>query len=295
MAQKQQPILSPDLPWKVRLLLSIHSFAFNNSFNSNGTVNRTFLNLFDLKSSPSKNPINGVKSFDITVDPSRKLWFRLYIPTTTTTTATSLPIIFYFHGGGFILMAANSKPFDKFCQRLAREIPSIIVSINYRLAPEHKRQYSAPCGTQSESKFLKLQVIRLIALQPFFGGEERTESENKLDGAPVINMEHTDWFWKAFLPEGSKRDHATANVFGPNSVDISRVNFPATIVFVGGFDPLQDWQKKYYEGLHKAGKEANLIEYENAFHSFYAIPELPEYSLMIKEVRDFMHMILLRF
>ena len=73
MAQKQQPILSPDLPWKVRLLLSIHSFAFKNSLNSNGTVNRTFLNLFDLKSSPSKNPINGVKSFDITVDPSRKL------------------------------------------------------------------------------------------------------------------------------------------------------------------------------------------------------------------------------
>ena len=87
-------------------------------------------------------------------------------------------------------MAANAKPFDKFCLRLAREIPSIIVSVNYRLAPEHKypcqyedgfdvlkfideenlehfpqnanlkdcflagdsagRQYSAQCGTQSK-------------------------------------------------------------------------------------------------------------------------------------------------
>ena len=157
MAQKQQPILSPDLPWKVRLLLSIHSFAVNNSLYSNGTVNRTFLNLFDLKSSPSKNPINGVKNFDITVDSLRELWFRLYSPTTTTTTATSLPIIIYFHGGGFILMAANSKPFDKFCRRLAREIPSIIVSVNYRLAEavfsrwrQCRRQYSAPCGTQSK-------------------------------------------------------------------------------------------------------------------------------------------------
>ncbi|KAK9995192.1 hypothetical protein SO802_024895 [Lithocarpus litseifolius] len=331
MAQKQQLMLSPDLPWKVRLLLFINSFAVNNSLNSNGTVNRTFLNLFDLKSSPSKNPINGVKSFDITVDPSRELWFRLYTPTTTTTTATSLPIIINFHGDGFILMAANSKPFDKFCRRLAREIPSSIVSaVNYRLAPEHKYpcQYEdgfdvlkfideenlehfpqnanlkqsflagdsaggniahhvalkASESKASESKFLKLQVIGLTALQPFFGGEERTVSENKLDRAPVIKVEHTEWFWKAFLPEGSNRDHATANVFGPNSVDISRVNFPATIVFVGGFYPVQDWQKKYYEGLHKAGKEANLIEYENAFHSFYAFPELPEYSLMIKEI-----------
>ncbi|KAF3947709.1 hypothetical protein CMV_026190 [Castanea mollissima] len=329
MAQKQQPMLSPHLPWKVRLLLSIQSFALNNSLNSNGTVNRTFLNLFDLKSSPSKNPINGVKSFDITVDPSRELWFRLYTPTTTTTTATSLPIIIYFHGGGFILMAANSNPFDKFCRRLAREIPSIIVSVNYRLAPEHKYPCQYEDGFDvlkfideenlehfpqnanlkqcflagdsaggniahhvalkaSESKFLKLRVTGLIALQPFFGGEERTESENKLDRAPVLKVEHTDWFWKAFLPEGSNRDHATANVFGPNSVDISRVNFPATIVFVGGFDPLQDWQKKYYEGLHKAGKEAYLIEYENAIHSFYAFPDFPEHSLMIREVRDFM-------
>ena len=146
-----------------------------------------------------------------------------------------------------------------------------------------------------EYKFLQLQVIGLIALQPFFGGEERTESETRLDGAPALNMERTDWFWKAILPEGSDRDHAAVNVFGPNSVDISGMEFPATIMFVGGFDPLQDWQKKYYEGLHKAGKEANLIEYENAFHSFYAFPELPEYSSMIKEVRDFMHMILLRF
>ena len=148
---------------------------------------------------------------------------------------------------------------------------------------------------QVSPSFLSCKLLDSWLCGHFLVEKERTESENKLDGAPVINMERTDWFWKAFLPAGSNRDHATANVFGPNSVDISRVNFPATIVFVGGFDPSQDWQKKYYEGLHKAGKEANLIEYENAFHSFYAFPELPEYSLMIKEVRDFMHMILLRF
>jgi acetyl esterase/lipase len=139
-----------------------------------------------------------------------------------------------------------------------------------------------------EHKFLQLQVIGLIALQPFFGGEERTESETRLDGAPALNMERTDWFWKAILPEGSDRDHAAVNVFGPNSVDISGMEFPATIMFVGGFDPLQDWQKKYYEGLKRSGKEVCLIEYPNAIHSFYGFPELPESSLMIKEVRDFM-------
>ena len=325
--------MSPKLPWKIRLLLSTLNFVTDLCRRSNGTINRGLMSLIDFKSPPSENPTNGVQTSDFTVDPSRNLWFRLYIPTTTTTSnnnsSNSLPIIFYFHGGGFGFFAANSKPFDDFCQRLAQEIPSIIISINYRLAPEHKYpcQYEdgfdvlkfideenfkhfpqnanlKQCFIAGDSsggniahhvalkacgyKFLKLQVIGLISLQPFFGGEERTESETNLAGAPLITVERTDWMWKAFLPQGSDRDHAAANIFGPNSIDISGLKFPATIVFFGGFDPLQDWQKKYYEGLKRAGKEAYLIEYPNAIHSFYGFPEFPESSLMIKEVSDFM-------
>ncbi|KAK3219504.1 hypothetical protein Dsin_013474, partial [Dipteronia sinensis] len=139
----------------------------------------------------------------------------------------------------------------------------------------------------SDSSFQKLKLVGLIAIQPYFGGEERTESEIRLIGVPIVSVERTDWIWKAFLPEGSDRDHPAANVFGLNSVDLSEVNFPATIVFIGGFDPLQDWQRRYYEGLKKAGKEANLIEYPDAVHSFYGFPELPESSLLVKELRDF--------
>ncbi|PRQ22416.1 putative carboxylesterase [Rosa chinensis] len=61
-------------------------------------------------------------------DPSRNLWFRLYTPTAAT---TKLPIIIFFHGGGFAFMSAASKPYDDFCQRLAREIPAVVVSVNY--------------------------------------------------------------------------------------------------------------------------------------------------------------------
>lgn len=133
--------------------------------------------------------------------------------------------------------------------------------------------------------FRKLKLAGIIAIQPFFGGEERTESEAMK--APVVSQDRSDWVWKAFLPDGSNRDHPAANVFGPNSVDLSTVEFPATMVVVGGFDPLKDWQRRYCEGLKRAGKEAYLVEYPNAVHSFYAFPELPESSLMVKEVRDF--------
>ncbi|XP_022733781.1 probable carboxylesterase 18 [Durio zibethinus] len=317
--------VSPKLPWKVRLFVSTMSFAVDLSRRSNFTVNRTLMNLFDFKSSASQKPVDGVKSSDIVVDTTCNLWFRLYTPTSSH--GGTFPVIVFFHGGGFSFMAANSKPYDDFCRRLARELSAIIISVNYRLSPEHRcpSQYEdglkvlkfideweglIPINANlkhcfvggdsaggnlahhaavkaNEHKFHNLKLIGVIAIQPFFGGEERTESEIKLDGAPLVTMELTDWTWKAFLPQGSDRDHPAANVFGPNAVDLGDMKFPATIVFVGGFDPLQDWQKRYVEGLKKCGKEAYLVEYPNAIHSFYAYPELPESSWFIDETRDF--------
>ncbi|XP_062019183.1 probable carboxylesterase 18 [Rosa rugosa] len=276
------------------------------------------------KPSPLTKPHKNLKSSDVVV-PSRNLWFRLYTPTATPT--TKLLIIVFFHGGGFVFMSAASKPYDDFCQRLARELPAVVVSVNYRLAPEHRYpcQYDdgfdvlkfiddsqsslfeganlGQCFLAGDSaggniahhvairasghEFRELQVVGMLAIQPFFGGEERTESETRLKSVPLVNIERTDWMWKAFSPEGSDRDHPVVNVFGPNAVDISGVDFPATIVVVGGFDPLQDWQKRYYEGLKKRGKQAELVVFPNAIHTFYAYPELDDSSVFISRVRDF--------
>ncbi|KDP31595.1 hypothetical protein JCGZ_14820 [Jatropha curcas] len=320
----------PQLPWKANLFISVMSFGVDIVRRSNGTINRPLLKIFDVKKSPSKKPINGVKTTDITIDKSRDLWFRLYTPTTNTISdSAGLPVIFYFHGGGFSLLAANSRPMDDFCYRLARELSAFIISVNYRLAPEHRfpSQYDDGfdalkyidsteiegfssyanlnhCFVAGDSaggnlahhviikaneyEFSNIKLIGNISFQPFLGGEERTESELRLTNAPFITIERTDWMWRAFLPGGSNRDHPAVNIFGPNGVDISGMKFPATIVFVGGYDPLQDWQKRYYEGLKKSGKEAYLVEYPNMPHSFYIYNELPESGLSIEEVKDFM-------
>ncbi|XP_022131992.1 probable carboxylesterase 18 [Momordica charantia] len=225
-------------------------------------------------------------------------------------------------------MAPDSKLVDDYCQRLARQIPAVVISVNYRLAPEHrfpcqyedcfdvlkfidaaaiegfpanvdlKRCFVAGDSAggniahhmilrSGEHEFRDLEIVGVIAIQPFFGGGERTESEKALTKAPLVTVDRTDWYWKVFLPEGSNRDHPAVNIFGPNSADLSKVRFPAIKIFVGGLDPLIDWQKRYYEGMKKLGKEADLVEYPNAFHSFYGFPELPEWSLFIKDVADF--------
>ena len=217
---------------------------------------------------------------------------------------------------------------------MAVSIPAVVISVNYRLAPEHRYpcQYDdgfdvlklldkdraegggvlpgvadvskcflggdsaganlahhvAVRASEEMEKLRAVRVVGMISIQPFFGGEERTEAEIRLTRAPVVTVERTDWMWKAFLPEGSNRDHEAANVSGPKAADISGLKyFPKTVVFVGGVDPLQDWQRRYYEWLRKSGKEAELIQYPNMIHAFYIFPELPEAHQLITQVKDF--------
>ncbi|XP_042971008.1 probable carboxylesterase 18 [Carya illinoinensis] len=325
----------PNLTWKTKLLLKAMSWIVQPSLRPNMTVNRRLVNFFDLKvpQSPSPHPrSDGIASSDTIVDPSRNLWFRLFNPihpTTSGNEVVGMPVIVFYHGGGFILGHANSMAMDIMARRLARELHAIVLSVDYRLAPEHRFpcQYedgfdalrfidemdsrdlpaSADLGrcflagesaggnlahhvavTAGEYDFKRVNLLGLIAIQPFFGGEERVESEMEFSQGPVLSLELTDWFWKAFLPEGSDRDHSAANVFGPNKVDISGLRFPPTLLFVGGCDPLRDWEIRYCEGLKKSGKQVYLVDYPNAVHGFASFNETSEACLFLSEVKDFM-------
>lgn len=325
-AAKNSPLKM--LPWKTRIALTIISTIRDFALRSDGTVNRALLNFINITTKIPSKPIDGLKIAQITVDPTRNLWFRLYTPINTN---TRLPLFLYFHGGGFTYLSPDSKPFDSMCRRFSHENSAIVVSINYRNTPEFKypSQYEdgfdalkfidqkkfegfpanadlSRCFLIGDSaggnlshhlavrvaktihEFKELKVIGLIVIQPFFGGEERTESEIRLKNGPMLHLDRTDWYWKVFLPEGSNRDHEACNVFGPNSKDISGINnFPATLVVVGKWDLLQDWQRIYFEGLKRSGKEAYLVEFLDAFHGFYGVPKFPETPLFFKEVKIF--------
>ncbi|GMH07678.1 hypothetical protein Nepgr_009518 [Nepenthes gracilis] len=133
-----EPRSSLTLSWKNRLRLAIFDFVTDKSFRRDGTLNRRLVDLIDRKSPAKSTPENGVKTHDVSVDPSRNLWFRLFIPSKTVSDVDSLPVVFYVHGGGFCLLSPASVHFDAVCRRFACEINAVVVSLNYRLAPEHK-------------------------------------------------------------------------------------------------------------------------------------------------------------
>ncbi|HEY5076492.1 MAG TPA: alpha/beta hydrolase, partial [Acidimicrobiia bacterium] len=62
--------------------------------------------------------------------PAGDIPVRIYRPTTD----TPLPVVVYFHGGGFVIGDIASH--DTTCQRLAAGVPALVVSVDYRLAPE---------------------------------------------------------------------------------------------------------------------------------------------------------------
>lgn len=135
----------------------------------------------------------------------------------------------------------------------------------------------------------RVKLVGMIAMQPFFGGMERTGSEIRLVRAPLLSLENTDWSWKALIPDGD-RDHWAINVSGPNAVDLAAVDgFPDTLVITGGYDPLRDRQKLYYEWLKKCGKEAELVDFPSCSHAFYVFPEVPESRELVMVVKRFVN------
>ncbi|CDP11516.1 unnamed protein product [Coffea canephora] len=258
--------MEPHLPFKTRLQISIGTFAAKLCVRSDGTINRRLFSLLDQKViAPTTKVFNDVpvSSSDISVDPSRNLWFRLFVPDTKSSAETLLPLIVYFHGEHRFPYSAGGN---------------IAHHVTHR-------------ACKDSHQFKKIKIVGLLAMQPLFGGEERTASELRLTRVPFLNIESTDRMWRNFLPEGADRNHKAANVFrdGPNFKEADTVpeDFPSSLVFVAGFDPLQDWQKRYCEGLRRCGKEVWLVEYPNGIHGFYNFPELPESALIVKEVRQF--------
>ncbi|XP_042045125.1 probable carboxylesterase 18 [Salvia splendens] len=322
---------SPSLPLLTRLkLLLLHLIEYISS-RSDGTINRRLFNLFHLKTSaPAKKCINNVhvSTSDVVIDPSRNLWLRLFTPARAT---GPLPLIVYFHGGGFNKYGPDTVYFDDMCSHLAARLLAVVASVNYRIAPEHRRypsQYEdgfdalkfidqrhndfiyvntdvRKCfiggdsaganiahhvtvrAAEQADQFSQLRIAGMLALQPFFGGEERTDSELRLTKVPVLSVHATDAYWREFLPEGADRNHPAAHVFASGDEQFRNLDFPASLVVVGGNDPLQDWDRRYVEWLKGCGKRVVVAEYPYAFHGFYAFPELPEFKLLVDDVMDF--------
>ncbi|XVE73974.1 hypothetical protein DITRI_Ditri11bG0161500 [Diplodiscus trichospermus] len=75
---------------------------------------------------------------DIPLNPNNETFIRLYRPPTPPPNTNKLPLLIHFHGGGFVFFSATSCPFHDACSVKAALLPSVVISLAYRLAPEHR-------------------------------------------------------------------------------------------------------------------------------------------------------------
>lgn len=88
------------------------------------------------------DPELDVTSRDTVIDKFTNIWARFYAPklhgvNTNTNTMKKLPLLVYFHGGGFCVGSAAWSCYHAFLEKLAAKASCLIMSVNYRLAPEH--------------------------------------------------------------------------------------------------------------------------------------------------------------
>uniref|UniRef100_A0A5B6YTM3 Putative gibberellin receptor GID1C n=1 Tax=Davidia involucrata TaxID=16924 RepID=A0A5B6YTM3_DAVIN len=324
------------VPLNTWVLISNFKLAYNLLRRPDGTFNRHLAEFLDRKVPANANPVDGVFTFDVIIDSGTSLLSRVYRPADAEggqpsivelekpVTADIVPVIIFFHGGSFAHSSANSAIYDILCRRLVGSCEAVVVSVNYRRAPENRY----PCAYEDGWTALKwvnsrqwlqsekdskvhiylagdssggnivhnvalraeesgIEVMGNILLNPMFGGQKRTESEKRLDGKYFVTVQDRDWYWRAFLPEGEDRDHPACNPFGPNGKSLEGIKFPKSLVVVAGFDLIQDWQLAYADGLKRAGQEVKPLYLERATIGFYLLPNTDHFYIVMDEISNF--------
>ncbi|CAA2998047.1 probable carboxylesterase 8 [Olea europaea subsp. europaea] len=113
--------------------------ALGISYNPDGTLNRQ-IQIPMVNATPSVDPTMPTPvalSSDVRISALSKAFVRLYRPVNPPAN-TKLPLIIYLHGGDFVLYSASTVIFHDFCNNIAAQFPAVIVSVEYRLAPENR-------------------------------------------------------------------------------------------------------------------------------------------------------------
>lgn len=219
--------------------------------------------------------------------------------------ATGLPALLYLHGGGFTIGSIASH--DTVCRVLAQQSGAAVVSLDYRLAPEHRfptavhDSWDALHWLVSQGAALGLDTARLavggdsaggtlaavaaihardqgipLALQlliyPGTTDHQDTESHRLFEHGPVLDKALIDWFFHHYIDSIDRGDWRFAPL---KSADVDGVA-PAWLG-LAECDPLVDEGVLYADKLRAAGVPVSLEIYRGVPHGFLtmgrAIPE----------------------
>jgi len=225
--------------------------------------------------------------------------------------------VFEIHGGGFLM--GSIEMMDPWCQRAAAELDAVVVSVEYRLAPEHpfpagsEDCHAALCWTARNAAELGVDPARLaLAGQSAGGGlaagvalmardrgfpalcfqlleipelDDRldTPSMRAFDDTPLWNRPNAVWSWRHYL--GPQHVGEPSPYAAPaRAKDLA--GLPPAYVSTMEFDPLRDEGILYALRLLQAGVPVELHSYPGTFHGSALLPSAEVSKRNAREVLD---------
>jgi acetyl esterase/lipase len=220
-----------------------------------------------------------------------------------------LPVTVFFHGGGWVIMDLESH--DTVCRYLAKASGCVVVSVDYRLAPESKYPvpvedcFAATAWVAQNADGLGADASRLAVAGDSAGGNLATAvAQMARDrGGPAVEFQalmfpaldarmdtgsytansegyfltedSMRWFWGHYLNDESEGEQAYAC---PPRGDL--LGLPPAFVATAEYDPLRDEGAAYATALKAAGVPTEYVDYDGQIHDFIllgaAIPRAKE-------------------
>jgi acetyl esterase len=247
-----------------------------------------------------KAQLARVENFTIPARDGQALPARLYAPS-----HARLPVLLYFHGGGYTVGSIATH--DVLCRELSRRSGCAIVSLDYRLAPQHpfptavNDAWDATQWLARHANAVGLDGARLavggdsaggtlaavcaimardaglpLALQMLFypgaaSGRE-APSHERFGRGLLLDQEHIDWFFDQYIPPGQRSDWRFAPLEAEDVEGVAPAWFG-----LAEYDPVVDDSLAYADKLRAAQVPVDLEIYRGVTHEFIKLGRaLPE-------------------
>ncbi|MGG1658052.1 alpha/beta hydrolase [Brevibacillus sp. NRS-1366] len=246
------------------------------------------------------------------VSPDGGIPLRIYTPAGT----GPFPILVFFHGGGFVL--GDLEMVDRMCRFFSDKAKCLVVSVAYRLAPEHKFPAAVEdasftvnwvaenaarlngdharlaVGGESAGGNLATVVSQLardtggpslvfqLLIYPVVRFDFATPSYEEHGHSNNLTIDEMKWFKEHYLERDQEKHPLASPLFAP---DLS--NLPPALVITAEYDPLRDEGEEYADRLRSFGVPVTGIRYQGMVHSFLNYSgEVEESKKALEEISE---------
>ncbi|MFB2973869.1 alpha/beta hydrolase [Aerosakkonema sp. BLCC-F183] len=232
--------------------------------------------------------------------PDSEIPIRIYVPNGN----APFPVVVFFHGGGWVL--GNLDAMDSTCRSLAKDVGCIVVSVDYRLAPEHKfpaaveDAYAATMWVANNAGVINADRDRIAVVGDSAGGnlaaavalmardrgqpaltyqvliypvtqyDFDTNSYREYAEGFGLSKAEMIWFWQHYLANAADGQNPYASPL--LAQDLS--NLPPALIITAECDVLRDEAQAYAVRLQSAGVSVQLKQYDGMIHGFVGMAQV---------------------